>query len=105
MRLRYRSLLPVDFGKVPTADLHALHARVNAVLLQCVQEVFPSGRAPDNRVSAQVPFQLTAKHTWRLYAMLRRPEGCHRGGSASQMEAAHGFCTSLKGTQTTESRS
>ena len=59
--------------EVPTADLHALHARINAVLLQCVQEVFPYGRAPDNRVSAQVPFQLSARHTWRLYAMIRRP--------------------------------
>ena len=71
--LALQELVASRLRDVPTADPHALHACVNAVLLQCVQEVFPPGRAPDHRVSAQAPFQLSARHTWRLYAMLRRP--------------------------------
>ena len=71
--LALQALVASQLRDVSTDDPHALHARVNAVLLQCAQEVFPSSRAPDNRISAQAPFQLLARHTWRLYALLRPP--------------------------------
>ncbi|CAE7892707.1 unnamed protein product, partial [Symbiodinium necroappetens] len=68
-----QTLVAAKLQDLPVTDPHALHTRVNQILQQCVRQVFPPPQATDGRVSAQAPFRASAKHTWRLYALLRRP--------------------------------
>ncbi|CAE7712740.1 pol [Symbiodinium necroappetens] len=68
-----QALVAGKLQQVSTADPHELHAQVNAILQQSVQQIFPQQRAADGRVSAQEPFRASARETWRLYAALRRP--------------------------------
>ncbi|CAE7517259.1 unnamed protein product [Symbiodinium microadriaticum] len=68
-----QALVAAQLQDLPTHDPHALHTRVNHILQQCVQQVFPPTPAADRRVSAQAPFRASAKTTWHLYALLRRP--------------------------------
>ena len=68
-----QALVAAQLQDLPTHDPHALHTRVNHILQKCVQQVFPPTPAADCRVSAQAPFRASAKTTWRLYALLRRP--------------------------------
>ena len=68
-----RALVAAKLQDLPVTDPHALHTRVNQILQQCVRQAFPPPQAADGRVSAQAPFRASAKHTWHLYALLRRP--------------------------------
>ncbi|CAE7187361.1 unnamed protein product [Symbiodinium necroappetens] len=68
-----QTLVAEKLQDLPIHDPHALHTRVNHILQQCVRQVFPPPPIADSRVSAQAPFRASARQTWRLYALLRRP--------------------------------
>ncbi|CAE7877426.1 unnamed protein product [Symbiodinium necroappetens] len=68
-----QTLVAEKLQDLPIRDPHALHTRVNHILQQCVQQVFPPPPIADSRVSAQAPLRASARQTWRLYALLRRP--------------------------------
>ena len=48
------------------------HDRVNTILLEEVSRVFPVQPKADNRVSANLGFRASARHTWHLHSQLRR---------------------------------
>ncbi|CAE7524862.1 Pol [Symbiodinium sp. CCMP2592] len=58
--------------KLPPADLHTLHERINRLLCQAVKQAFPAKRAPDVRISANAGYRASARHVWSLYADMKR---------------------------------
>ncbi|CAE7619605.1 unnamed protein product [Symbiodinium necroappetens] len=61
-----------ELQKADISDLHALHQCINTTLCQVAARLFPTRRSPDARLSAQVGFRASARHTWQLYAQYRR---------------------------------
>ena len=61
-----------ELPQADTSDLHALHQCINTTLCQVAERLFPTRRSPDARLSAQVGFRASARHTWQLYAQYRR---------------------------------
>ena len=62
--------------EVSSSDLNVVQKDINHILLQEASLAFPPKIKKDDRISAHPTYQITARQTWDLYRLAKRPRVC-----------------------------
>ncbi|OLQ05950.1 RNA-directed DNA polymerase from mobile element jockey [Symbiodinium microadriaticum] len=82
--------------QVDVTNLASTHKHVNRILLEAAAAAFPRQPVPDNRVSAQPAFRISASSVWQLYHDFKKPRACTPWAIFTKWKLAAAFARASK---------